>query len=256
MRCDRARELIGAYVDEELSGDDCTAVAAHIASCAACRELLADTKRTSSAIAELGRERSPKGLASRIRSQLALVAHTQDGREKRWRLWQGPSGAIRQTAMVAACCLLAVLSTWWVSSSMLGADQLQQEILAAHMRSLLQDSPVQVASSDRHTVKPWFAGRVDIAPDVKDLTAEGFPLVGGRLDYVHQRRVGALVYRRRLHIVNVFMWPAPSTEEAAPKATTKNGYNLLTWNKSGVTYWAISDLDAGELARLQRLLSG
>jgi hypothetical protein len=103
-----------------------------------------------------------------------------------------------------------------------------------------------VASSDAHNVKPWFAGRVDFAPDVKDLTVEGFPLLGGRLDYVGERRVGALVYQRRLHIVNVFMWPAPSLDDVAPKLTTKNGYNLLAWSKSGITYWAISDLDALE----------
>src|SRR6185437_9388854 len=127
-------------------------------------------------------------------------------------------------------------------------------ILTAHVRSLLQDSPIQVASSDAHTVKPWFTGRVDFAPEVKDLTAEGFPLLGARLDYVHGRRVGALVYRRRLHTVNVFMWGAPGTEDTAPTLATKNGYNLLVWSKGGVTYWAVSDVDARELQRLYSLL--
>jgi anti-sigma factor RsiW len=132
--------------------------------------------------------------------------------------------------------------------------QLEQQVLQAHIRSLLQDGPIQVASSDSHTVKPWFAGRVDFAPDVKDLTAEGFALLGGRLDYVDDRRVGALVYRRRLHVVDVFMWRAPGNEEVAPTLATKNGYNLLSWTKGGVTYWAVSDIDANELKRLQSLL--
>ncbi len=131
---------------------------------------------------------------------------------------------------------------------------MQQEIITAHIRSLLQDGPIQVASSDSHTVKPWFAGRVDFAPEVKDLTAEGFPLMGGRLDYVHGRRVGGLVYKRRLHTINVFMWRAPGGDDAAPSATTRNGYNFLTWTKAGVIYWAVSDLDGAELKRLQELL--
>ena len=127
-------------------------------------------------------------------------------------------------------------------------------MLSAHVRSLLQDTPVQIASSDRHTVKPWFTGRVDFAPDVKDLAAEGFPLVGARLDYVDGRRVGALVYKRRLHTINVFMWPSASREDTAPRLVVRNGYNALTWSRNGITQWAISDLNAGELRELQSLL--
>ncbi|MGE5513143.1 MAG: anti-sigma factor family protein [Bacteroidota bacterium] len=254
MRCDRARELIGAYVDEELHGDDRTSVAAHLKSCASCRELMGDIKRTSSALAGLGRESAQPALTSRIRGHLANAAE-EHGQSTRWPApWRIPSGAWRQAAALAACCALSVLLTWSVVTSTEQANLLQQEILAAHIRSLLQDSQIQVASSDAHTVKPWFAGRVDFAPEVKDLAAEGFPLVGGRLDYVHQRRVGALVFRRHAHVVNVFMWRAPGTEDSAPTLVTRNGYNLLGWTKSGVTYWAVSDLDAGELKRLQSLL--
>src|SRR5262245_33092116 len=217
MRCDRARELVGAYVDGELGGDDCISIAAHIESCAGCRELMADIKRTSNAIAELGREPAPIGLASRIRSGLAGAVEEQISARKRLVPWRLPSSVWRQAAALAACSALSVVLTWWVIASTGRVDRLHQEIVAAHIRSLLQDSPIQVASSDSHAVKPWFAGRVDFAPDVKDLTAEGFPLVGGRLDYVHDRRVGALVYRRRLHVVNVFMWRAPGNEEVAPR---------------------------------------
>ncbi|HEX5999583.1 MAG TPA: anti-sigma factor [Hyphomicrobiaceae bacterium] len=251
MRCDRARELVGAYVDGELKGDDRASVAAHIESCAVCRELTGDIRRTSKAIAALGREPAPAALASRIYGRLAGAADEEVG--KRLVPWRVPSGVWRQAAALAACSALSVLLTWWVMTSMGQADRLEQQILAAHIRSLLQDSPIQVASSDSHTVKPWFAGRVDFAPEVRDLAAEGFPLLGGRLDYVHDRRVGALVYRRRLHIVNVFMWRA-GNDDAAPALETKNGYNLLTWTRSGVTYWAVSDLDASELKRLQSLL--
>jgi anti-sigma factor RsiW len=254
MRCDRARELVGAYVDGELRGDDRASVAAHIESCAECRELMGDTKRMSKAIAELRREPAPAALASRIRSRIASAEEV--GKRLVPRLVSGrlASRVWREAAALAACSALSVLLTWWVVTSTGQVAQLERQVVEAHVRSLLQDSPIQVASSDSHTVKPWFAGRVDFAPDVKDLTAEGFPLLGGRLDYVHDRRVGTLVYQRRLHVVNVFMWRAPGNEEVAPTLATKNGYNLLAWTKGGVTYWAVSDLDAGELKRLQRLL--
>jgi anti-sigma factor RsiW len=253
MRCDRARERLGAYVDQELGSDERASIAAHIESCAGCRELVGEIKRTSTAIAELGRTPAPPTLTSRIRRRLAS-AQEQDLGRKRFAPQRIPSSVWRQATALAACCILSVVLTWWVMTSTGQLHGLQQEIVVAHIRSLLQDSPIQVASSDGHTVKPWFAGRVDFAPEVKDLTAEGFPLLGGRLDYVHQRRVGALVYRRRLHTVNVFMWRAPGTEEFAPTLATRNGYNLLTWTKGGVTYWAVSDLAADELRRLQSLL--
>jgi anti-sigma factor RsiW len=213
---------------------------------------MGDIKRTSKAIAELGREPAPAALASRMRSRLASAAEEEIGKPLVSR--RLPSRVWRGAVTLAACCALSVLLTWWVLTSIQQTAQLEQQVLAAHIRSLLQDSPIQVASSDSHTVKPWFAGRVNFAPDVKDLTAEGFPLLGGRLDYVDDRRVGALVYRRRMHVVNVFIWRAPGNKEVAPTFATKYGYNLLTWTRGGVTYWAVSDLDAGELKRLQSLL--
>ena len=252
MRCDRARELIGAYVDGELSCDDRTSVASHIESCASCSDVMHDIGCTSHAIAELGRETAPPALAGRIRNRLA--AEAQENRTTKIVRWRVPPGRWRQVAALAACCVLCVALTWGAMTSMGQTDQLQQEIVAAHIRSLLQDSPIQVAASDSHTVKPWFAGKVDFAPEVKDLTAEGFPLLGGRLDYVHQRRVSVLVYRRRSHTVNVFIWQAPAAGDAAPTLAKKNGYNLLAWTKSGVAYWATSDLDAEQLRRLQGLL--
>jgi len=252
MQCDRARELIGAHIDEELGRDDRASVASHIKSCAVCTTLAGDIRRTSTVIAGLGRTNAPVALAAKIRSRLDAEGREQADRSRV--PWRMPSSVWRQAAALAACCMLSVLVTWVAVTSMDRANGLQQEIVTAHIRSLLQDSPIQVASSDAHTVKPWFAGRVDFAPEVKDLTAEGFPLLGGRLDYVDHRRVGVAVYRRRLHIVNVFMWRAPAAEDTAPMLAKKNGHNLLSWSKEGVIYWAVSDLDGGELKRLQSLL--
>src|SRR5262249_47670475 len=157
--------------------DDCTVVAAHVEACAGCRELILHVRRMRAAIAQLGREVAPKGLSLRIESRLRSASERQTREAKRPALWRRLHNDARQVAALAACCALSALITWWFISSAEQASRLEQEVVAAHVRSLLQDSPVQVASSDAHNVKPWFAGRVEFAPDVKDLTAEGFPLV-------------------------------------------------------------------------------
>jgi anti-sigma factor RsiW len=161
---------------------------------------------------------------------------------------------VKTASALAAACLVSVLSTWWVMDHANRTTLFEREVLNAHLRSLLQDSPVQVASSDQHTVRPWFAGRADFAPAVKNLAAEGFSLVGGRLDYVADRRVSALVYKRRLHVINVFLWPSGATADSAARISIRNGYNLVSWSQNGVTYWAVSDLNAEELRALQGLL--
>jgi anti-sigma factor RsiW len=249
MRCERAQELISAHVDGELDAGDASAVAAHVETCPHCRETAADIRQIGGAMARLGREPAPPELLARVRSGLAGIAGQREGRR--------PSlafGVVRQAAALAAACVLSALATWWVMHAAARTERLEEQLLAAHVRSLIQDSPIQVASSDSHTVKPWFAGRVDFAPEVKDLTADGFPLLGGRLDYVDERRVGVLVYRRRLHVINVFMWPATSAEASGPLLHRKNGYNILSWSRGGVGYWAVSDVEPGELRRLQELL--
>jgi anti-sigma factor RsiW len=134
---------------------------------------------------------------------------------------------------------------------------LTQELVAGHVRSqMLPSHRFDVASSDPHTVKPWFEGKLDFAPPVKDLAGQGFPLIGGRLDYLHNRPVAALVYQRRKHTINLFIWPSPPGSGPATKKTTHNGYNLLKWTKSGMTFWAVSDLNERELQEFARLIQG
>jgi anti-sigma factor RsiW len=268
MQCERARELLSPYLDGELSAQERRAVAAHIEGCPACAGEAADFQRIGRTLAETGRESMPKALAVRVRANLAREAEGEAGGriasslDKPALLFTPvavrrsllPRALLRQAAVIAAACVLSALATWWIVGAAGEASRLEQEVLAAHVRSLLQDSPIQVASSDAHTVKPWFAGRIDFSPEVKDLAAEGFPLLGGRLDYVGGRRVGAVVYKRRLHTVNVFMWPSASAGDAAPSLVARNGYNLLAWSHGGVAYWAVSDLNASDLRQLQALL--
>jgi anti-sigma factor RsiW len=155
---------------------------------------------------------------------------------------------------VVLACVLTAAATVLVMSRMDGTANLEREVVAAHVRSLLQDSPIQIASSDAHTVKPWFGGRLEFAPTVKDLAAEGFPLAGGRLDYIGGRRVAALVYHRRLHVINVFLWPSASAADSAPVSVVDRGYNIVTFTRGGIVYWVISDLNMAELRLLQSLL--
>jgi anti-sigma factor RsiW len=255
MQCDRVAEVLGAYLDQELDAETRREVAAHLGGCAACSALEEELQRLSRQVAALGREPVPEGLAADVRRRIAGDA--AEAPAPRYGGLLGVLGGRSRLAQAAAlliACIVTAGATAYVMARLDRRAALERDVFAAHVRSLLQDSPTQVASSDTHTVKPWFAGRLDFAPTVRDLAAEGFPLVGARLDYIGERRVAALVYRRRLHVVNVFVWPSPDAADSPPRALTERGYNLLTWARGGVAYWAISDLGMDELRQLQSLL--
>jgi anti-sigma factor RsiW len=157
---------------------------------------------------------------------------------------------------IAASLLLAGVS-WFAGRPMLGTslnDPIAQQVVASHVRALLVDHLMDVVSSDRHTVKPWFAGKLDFAPVVVDLSAEGFPLIGGRLDYLEHRPVAAVVYQRRQHVINLFVWPSERPTDDDLQVETYHGYQVVRWNQAGATYWAISDLNASELRQFSHLV--
>jgi len=165
-----------------------------------------------------------------------------------WR-WLNLGGALAVVVAVA----------WSVGLYMMlpaAGDRLTDEVVSSHVRSLLSDHLVDVASSDQHTVKPWFNGKLDFAPLVRDLTADGFPLVGGRIDYLDHRPAAALVYRSRAHPINVFVLPAPGSAPRDASATTRShqGYNIVNWTRDGIAFWAVSDADAAGLVKLAELL--
>jgi anti-sigma factor RsiW len=254
MQCDRAGELIGAYLDQELDAGTRRAVATHLGGCPACSAVADDFGHLGRKLAAVGREPAPEHLATSVRA-LAGSATPSVGLRRFAAIdhWLASRWLRPAVALLLVCAVTAIVTALVMSRTIVEAT-LEREVAAAHVRSLLQDRPIQIASSDAHVVKPWFAGRLDFAPAVKDLTSVGFPLAGARLDYIGERRVAALVFRRRLHVVNVFIWPSVGDADSPPRELVHKGYNLVSWNKSGIGYYAISDLNMGELREIQRRL--
>jgi anti-sigma factor RsiW len=155
---------------------------------------------------------------------------------------------------MAASLALVALGSWGIATRRATTDALGDQVLASHLRSLMPGHLTDVVSSDQHTVKPWFNGRLDFSPPVYDFAGRGFPLLGARLDYVGGRSVAALVYGRRKHFINVFLWPAGGASSGVADGKTRQGYHLLHWVGPDYTYWLISDLGSTELRQFAQLL--
>jgi anti-sigma factor RsiW len=252
MECKQARELLPAYVDRELGLGDARALEAHLETCATCRaERDAQVKLREAVAAQATYFRAPSALGERIAAGLPASAPAPRRSER-----SGSSAWSRWNLGVALASLVAIVWSTSVFVTLPSADsRLADEIVASHVRSLVSDRVTDVASSDQHTVKPWFNGKLDYAPPVYDLTTEGFPLVGGRVDYIDHRHVATLVYRRRQHTINLYVWRAAGDTVGAPKRVTQDGYQLLGWSRDGMRYWAISDVDASQLEALRETLT-
>jgi len=239
MTCDEAEILLHALIDGELNAGHAREVEAHIAACPACAGKLAGYRQMSRQIADADlRFTAPAGL--RLRIEAALPQPQIQAPSRR--------AVLRGFAMGSA--VSAIAATGLVAIVLRSDDEarIKSEIVSAHLRSLQAGHLTDVLSTDQHTVKPWFNGKLDVAPPVIDLTAQGFTLIGGRLDYVDARAIGAIVYRRRLHVINLFVTQTASTEPRAAKTETFQGFNIRSWSEGGLNYWAVSDLAADELA--------
>jgi anti-sigma factor RsiW len=249
MNC--SPDLLEAYLDEELDAAQRIAMEQHLSSCADCSDRYARLRRQKENIRQASPYYSaPPQLRQSIRAAVRAQQRDEDAPRKQayWR-W----------AAIAASLLLVASVAWNIVQLQRrpAEDVIAENIFADHIRSLIGTHLMDVVSTDQHTVKPWFAGKLDFSPVVKDFSAEGFPLAGGRIEYISGRRVAALVYYRRKHVINVFTWPAGGDAARAPSGealVTRNGYNLLHWTDGSMTYWAVSDVSATDLKMLRNLL--
>jgi anti-sigma factor RsiW len=250
LSCQLTQEFIHAYVDGELDLARSLEVEQHMQECEAC----AAAYRSQTALSSAFKDSSlyypaPPKLEKRIRSSLRREANSEVGRRLfGWRWF--PVG-VMALILVLGLVIWRAVPTLRPSSD----DLLAQEMVSNHVRSLqLESHRTDVISSDQHTVKPWFDGKLDFAPPVKDFSSQGFPLLGGRLEYLNNRAVAALIYQRQKHYINLYIWPAEQSNATGEVGTKRQGYNLLHWTNSGMTYWAISDLNGVELHEFARLV--
>jgi anti-sigma factor RsiW len=240
--CDKLL-LVQAEFDGELDAAAAASLAAHRAGCPVCRAAAAELAATRSLLrgADLYQP-MPAAAKARLAARLgARLAAPPPAPRRAW--WRPAFGGFGAGALAAASLAFLLWSP--------AQPGLVDQLVAGHIRALQPGHLEDVASSDRHTVKPWFDGRLDFAPPVRDFAAEGFPLAGGRLDYADNRPVAALVYRRDRHIIDLFVWPAAG--EAAPATAERHGYNLVHWRAGGMEFWAVSDVEAAQLAEFARL---
>jgi len=252
MNCADAEIMLHALIDGELDAGHARDVEAHVATCPACAEELKTFRAMRATMAEANlKEAAPVQLRSRIEAALAVpvpVARVAAPRQS----WLAPWRASWRTffggftigtalsAAVAASLVIAVVRN----------DQNQQiasDVVSAHLRSLQAGHLTDVETSDQHTVKPWFNGKLDVAPPVIDLTAQGFTLIGGRLDYINGQPVASIVYRRRKHVINLFVGEPLGAAVRGVKDESVQGFNIRHWREAGLDLWAVSDIDAGEL---------
>jgi anti-sigma factor RsiW len=248
MTCNEASELLPIYGDGELDLQRAVALEKHMETCASCKAALATQRALSGAVRKATYHRVPDHLRERLRQQLPVVAEPSPLRVQRrrrsWTPWAG--------ALAASLALAIGINVFW--SAQQAQTHLEDELISGHVRSLMVGHLQDVVSSDHHTVKPWFTGKLDFSPPVTDLSAQEFPLTGGRLDYIDQRNVAALAYRHGAHTINLFIWPAASDKKTAPSLEARRGYNLAHWADGTMNYWAVSDLNADELRNFAQLL--
>ena len=242
MGCDDVRTSLPAYVDGELPATEALAIAAHLSGCEACAIEHEGLREAVSAIhGQFPMLRAPDALRARVTGAPRVLSLSR---------WNPRAWGIAASFMVLAAAAYTAGAYGRSASEPGMADQ----ALAAHLRSLQAAHLTDVASADQHTVKPWFAGKLPFAPPVRRLEAQGFLLLGGRLDYLAGRPVAALVYQRRAHLINVMVYPDPSTSASAPTIVSRDGFQLAHWSTEGFGYWVVSDLNANELQTFCSLL--
>jgi len=245
MNCTDIHPLLHAYVDSELDLMPSLEVDRHLRSCADCTAI----KRSLESLRSNLRNhdlafRAPEALRTRLRRSVHDQAGEKSPRPSRTWVWQ----------LLTLGSIGFAVVTLILQPAASDSNRLADEAISGHVRSLMAGHLMDVASSDQHTVKPWFNGKIDFAPEVKDFAAKGFPLIGGRLDYLNDQTVVALVYRRNQHPINVFVWPAKKA--ATPTTEERRGYSIINRDLNGLHYCIVSDLNGTELGEFADLLGG
>jgi anti-sigma factor RsiW len=241
-------DLLHGFIDGELDAANAALFQAHLASCAECAGEMENAMMVKRLSAREGvKWQAPDTVHARVQAALSLEQATTKravaphrAESSLRRLWRW----VREWSFVPSLAVLAA-SLMLVLNVPQQSQTIEDQLLASHVRSMLADHLTDVLTSDQHTVKPWFNGRIDFSPPVVDLAAQGFPLVGGRVDYLDGRVVAALIYRRHGHVINLFIWPAAS---GTGRNAEKDGYNFAEWHADGLVFWAISDVAAADLA--------
>ncbi|HTB45191.1 MAG TPA: anti-sigma factor [Acetobacteraceae bacterium] len=250
MQCDRARPLLPQLIDRALGPLRRLFVTRHLAHCAACSAQLEELQSMQAAIrSNLPYHRAPPGLAARIGAMLPREDVPAPSRS-----WlRMPAFTIGGTGLAGALAGVA-LTLLVVGGGRSSDDAVVQSVIGDHVRSLMADHLTDVLTSDQHTVKPWLSARLDVSPAVRDLKDEGFPLVGGRLDYVDGHPAAAVVYRHAKHVINLFAWASPGKPDTGFHDESRQGFNIVTWRHGGITYYAVSDVEADQLSEFAKLV--
>ena len=239
MDCPTCESMVDAYVDGELTATESAAFEAALPGCPDCRRRLEETRAMSGFLRDLPTERAPDLLRAKIERELRAISAVSRP--------AAPRQAMRWMAMAAS--LVVAVSIGWVGGTFTGRTGPDDEqLVSTYLRVASSEHPVDVASTDRHTVKPWFAGRIDYSPPVHDLTSDGFPLEGGRVDVVAGRKVSVLVYRHGQHRLALSLWPATASGNSPPKVVEHDGFAMAQWRHDGFEMHAVSDVAANEMA--------
>src|SRR6266496_4153534 len=271
MNCEQATELMDGYLDGELDPVTSQAIEQHLRDCHNCEQAYKAHTALSHAISRgAPYYKAPTGLRERIQSSLREEIAEQpartvaaDARPQSATKQPEPRSIFFGTSWnwlaLAAAIIFAAIIAWNLLPGLQRSDAeqfLASQLIASHVRSLMANHLADVASSDQHTVKPWLDAKLDFAAPVVDLSSEGFPLIGGRLDYLDNHPAAALIYQRRKHFINLFIWPTKPGASETTKTMTRQGYNLLHWVDPDFNYWAVSDVNDSELQTFKQLFEG
>jgi len=251
MGCEHARASLPLLLDRELSFWRRWRLRRHLAACVSCAAELEKQQAMQGAFRQqITYHRAPPALAARIVANLPRESVPPSVRP--W--FRRPEVTLGGSGLAGALAGAALVLLIHRGPSDQGSLSVTEAVIDSHIASLMADHLTDVQTSNQHTVKPWLSAHVDVSPPVRDLAAEGFPLIGGRVDYIDGHSTAAVVYRHDKHVINLFAWASPGEANVPPHTETRQGFNVVTWREAGITYFAVSDVEADLLARFAQLV--